>query len=263
MKVTVDGWVKGHSNSLCNVRIRGNLILEDLLALLPLVFLLERSYESFLVCIRWQPNYRYNQDGVNFLMSAASSAFSRFSYYAPWFLYSWDNNMIWKGWKFKLNMLKAIPGNLFIILYLFQSMFWHMVSLENSLSWSSRTCSCFAFRDILNPWVWKGNFDETTYHITLFSFDFSCLEKTWLYFLQILVPSLIILQAHWISEWREKKPQWLDQSLLTTCVRLGPEDEVQCCGVLRGRMLHKTAASLTVWVVSLWIFFVHSHLQVL
>lgn len=133
MKVIVDGWVKGHSNSQYSVSIRGNLILEDILSLLPLVFLLEMSYESFLVCIRWQSNYRYNQDDVSFLMSAVSSAFPHFSYYAPWFLYSWDN-IIWKGWKFKLNVLKAIPGNLFIILYLFQSMFWLMGTLDNSFS---------------------------------------------------------------------------------------------------------------------------------
>lgn len=60
-----------------------NLIQEDLVSLLPLAFLLERSYESFLACIGYQPNYRYNQDNVNFLMSVVSSAFSHFSYYSP------------------------------------------------------------------------------------------------------------------------------------------------------------------------------------
>lgn len=85
-------------------------------------------------------------------------------------------------------------------------------------------------------------------------------------FLQILAPSLLILQVHWISEWREKKPQWLAQSFLATCVRRSPEDEVQCCGVLRGRCLRKLwRLSLCVWIVFLWIFFAwgHSHPQVL
>lgn len=126
-----------------------------------------------------------------------------------------------------------------------------------TLSESSRTCSCFAFRDILNPWVWKGTFNDTAYHITFFflSLTSACLKSMWLYFLQILAPALLIIQVHWISEWREKKTQWLALSFFITCVRLSPEDEVQCCGVLRRSMPQETGASLAVCLDSILVNF--------
>ena len=169
-KVVVDGWVKGHSNSECKVRMRRNLIYEDLVSLLPLVFLLEMSCGSF-SCIRYQPSYWYNQDSVKFLISAVS--FSYFSYYCHILCASQDNSVIWKGKKSKLNMLLAISGGSFSVLYLNHSLIWPMDSME-----SSRTCSCFAFTGALNLQVWKGTFGETSSHITLFSeFDCCMLQK--------------------------------------------------------------------------------------
>lgn len=67
-------------------------------------------------------------------MSIVSFAFSYFSYYSHVLCASQDSSIVWKGKKIKLNMLLAIPGGSFSIVYLNHSLIWPMGSLENSLS---------------------------------------------------------------------------------------------------------------------------------
>lgn len=98
-------------------------------------------------------------------------------------------------------------------------------------------------------------------------FDICLLEKyVVVLFLQILEPSLLILQVHWISEWRGKNlNDWLSHS--------SPHVTDLVLGMKFGAVGFRGAAclrklqllSLCVWIVSLWIFFAwgHSHPQVL
>lgn len=71
-------------------------------------------------------------------------------------------------------MLLAVPGSSFSILDLIHP------SLENKLSESRGSCSCFAFRGALSSWVCKGTFGETGSRVTLsFSAFDCCLLQKW------------------------------------------------------------------------------------
>lgn len=109
-------WIynEDHSNWECKVRKRRNLICEDLVFLLPLVFLLELSYGSFLPCIRYIAGTI--KIVSNFLCQQCLLLFRILLTALNVLCEIWESSIVWKGKKFKLNMLLAVPGGSFSIL---------------------------------------------------------------------------------------------------------------------------------------------------